>query len=308
METDFVREFATFTETMTYARAAKSLFMSANTLTAHIAKLEEQLGAKLVDSADGGLVLTPAGRVLVRESSAFLSSVDRLKSMCASASETSARLVLVGRTVPQGMSRFDAACQELERRGGTHVELVIGDPALAAADALKQHDDADAAFWTVPRAGGCPDMPDPGEGLGAVLLGSERLVFSAPVGSDLCGKERVRAADLDGHELLCLNDPQHIGGFRVLQGAFAARGARVEMAVTQGTSVYEYLYGSRPDKVCWWNECEVAAGNLDTLPGFRFFQAEGLDIRYDIYLLYRLRSKAASAVAAILAEGAPRAL
>lgn len=82
METDYLRDFMVFSESMSYARASEALFMSHPTLRSHISALEKSIGASLTEKTGGQTVLTPAGRRLVAEGNKILSLVDSISRDC----------------------------------------------------------------------------------------------------------------------------------------------------------------------------------------------------------------------------------
>lgn len=68
--------FLTIAREQNVTRAAEKLFISQSSLSQHIARLEQELGVRLLDRSQNPLVLTPAGKIYQRylESESFLYS------------------------------------------------------------------------------------------------------------------------------------------------------------------------------------------------------------------------------------------
>jgi DNA-binding transcriptional LysR family regulator len=76
METTYLREFVTLTETFNYAAAARQLYISPSSLIRHIGSLEAELGVQLLTRGGGGLSLTDAGLALRNEADNLLEELD----------------------------------------------------------------------------------------------------------------------------------------------------------------------------------------------------------------------------------------
>lgn len=116
MDTAHIGEFLVFTETMNYTQAARQLFVSPSALADHVHKLEDELGARLVEGSTGSLALTPAGRAFVRMAPQVVSDVEALASACRSSMEA-VPLSLAGYTFPADMVVLSGACAEYEPDG-----------------------------------------------------------------------------------------------------------------------------------------------------------------------------------------------
>lgn len=61
MRMSYLHEFVVLTNTMSYTATAKQLFLTQSTLSKHIAALEKDLGAELIEHTGSGVSLTEAG-------------------------------------------------------------------------------------------------------------------------------------------------------------------------------------------------------------------------------------------------------
>lgn len=62
METAYLREYIVFSESMSFARAAKDLFVSPPTLRTHIKQLEAEVGDALLVKHGEKIEFTPVGK------------------------------------------------------------------------------------------------------------------------------------------------------------------------------------------------------------------------------------------------------
>lgn len=78
MELRHLRYFVALAETLSFTRAARSLFISQSTLSQQIADLEHELDAQLVDRTRRKVELTEAGRAALAEARDIIARADRL--------------------------------------------------------------------------------------------------------------------------------------------------------------------------------------------------------------------------------------
>ena len=69
-------EFRMLAQTLHYGRAAQKLYLSQSVLSRHIQDMEKELGAQLFQRGPHGVVLTPAGSYLYRESQMLIQQID----------------------------------------------------------------------------------------------------------------------------------------------------------------------------------------------------------------------------------------
>lgn len=286
MESTYIREFLAFVEDMNYSRAAKRLFISGNALTAHISKLEEELGVKLVAHGPRGLILTPAGQAFIRRADKVLHAIDELTEAC-NAAERSITVRLVGQLLPRPMQTLYQAIKQFEEQTGIPVSIAISDQSTTSLSELLARPQADATFWIRPRNINDDPLGSFPEGTQGTLVETERLLLGIPRDNPLFSKEVVHVADLEGQEFAFTADPGYQEGVGIIADALKRKGVTITASAAQGSTIFEYLYGSLPNRISWWNDSTIELGSLRSIPDFQFTSVEDLDVVYDIYFVYR---------------------
>lgn len=174
----------------TFSAAADALHTVQSNVSSHVANLEKELGAPLVDRAAGRL--TAEGRAVVErarrvqgELAALVADVGALRSDI----RGRVHLGVLGTTgrwlLPTLVTRLDEAHPGIALRVAEGTSATL-EPQLVAGT-------LDLALLTLP-------LPSPE--LVAEPLFDEELLLIAPQSSPLARHERIRLADLDGTELL----------------------------------------------------------------------------------------------------------
>lgn len=83
MTTERLLEFLVLSQTLSYSKAAKKLFMTQSTLSRHIIEMEKELGVRLLERSTHAVSLTSAGRILAQRSDSLIkkseSAANRLR-------------------------------------------------------------------------------------------------------------------------------------------------------------------------------------------------------------------------------------
>lgn len=77
MKTEYLYEFSVLAQTLSFSRAAQALFLSQSTLSKHIQRIEEELGAQLLVRSTHAVSLTEAGRLLARQADGIIRRCSR---------------------------------------------------------------------------------------------------------------------------------------------------------------------------------------------------------------------------------------
>jgi DNA-binding transcriptional LysR family regulator len=174
-----------------FSAAADALSYSQPAVSQQIARLEAQVGVKLLERRHKGIELTPAGEALVRHTERILAQLAEAQVELAEIA-TSARgrlrissfATAAGTIVPLAVSAFRRL------RPGVHVDLQLMDPPQSIP-ALRRGD-FDLA---VVEEGGFEEEPSL-EGLGVERLMDDVLFAALPVDHPLATRRAIALADL----------------------------------------------------------------------------------------------------------------
>ena len=214
MELRQLRYFCKACETRSYTAAAGELFVTEQTISAAVKKLERELGCALLLRGKGGVVPTSAGEVLCEKGTAMLNLA-----------EDAARIIARKRT-ERTCVRFDAVILGIPERG-TFSTQAIDDfcAAYPCIDVeLSEHStekcvkhvlngEADLAFVY-------DDVVD--DELETLHLGDGEVVVAMATDHPLSAAERVTYEDLRGQTILSCG--QGGAAFRALGEQCAMRG------------------------------------------------------------------------------------
>jgi DNA-binding transcriptional LysR family regulator len=186
MELRQLRTFIAVAELRHFARAANLCNLSQPAVSHQIARLEEELGAKLLNRASRQVSLTVAGEVFLEEARRILGAVDRANERMAEVARGAVGRIRLGATATPGLyllppllARFRAEHESYDLR------FEIG-PVHVIAERVARNDlDMAIVAGTLPSA----------ELKARTLLGDD-MVIVAPVGSKLAGAKPFRPEHL----------------------------------------------------------------------------------------------------------------
>ena len=187
-----VRYFTVVAEHRHFGRAAEALRVAQPSLSRQIRRLEQQLGARLLDRTPQGSRLTEAGEVFLPQARALLRSAD------------------------QAAARTRAAAQPSRITVGYTIGLIV---TPAVRQLRREHPDADVQTlhldWNEPREALLEHrvdavvtrLPIRTDGLHVTVLYDEPRVLLVPLDHRLAGKESVTLDDIAGEPIPRLPDP-----------------------------------------------------------------------------------------------------
>ncbi|MGI5404841.1 LysR family transcriptional regulator [Streptomyces sp. CA-135486] len=187
-----VRYFTVVADHLHFGRAAAALHLAQPSLSRQIRRLEQQLGARLLDRTPQGSRLTEAGKVFLPRAEALLRSATQAVASTRAAAEPSR--VTIGYTTGLIVT---PAVRELRRR---HPDADVRTLHLAWNErhaALLDHR-VDAAVTR---------LPFPTDQLHVTVLYDEPRVLVVPLDHRLAGKESVTLDDIADEPLLRVPDP-----------------------------------------------------------------------------------------------------
>jgi DNA-binding transcriptional LysR family regulator len=177
-------------ETGSFSAAARSLHTVQSNISTHVARLERELRATLVDRATGGL--TEEGEVVVHRARFISGELEAIVSDLAALRDEVVGAVRLGCIGTVGRWLVPVLLEELTRRH-PRVRVVVVDATTTSLVPQLLSDRLDLAVVNLP-------VPDP-DVVTDVLFDEDRIVV-APRDHPLAGREEVTLAEVAEHELL----------------------------------------------------------------------------------------------------------
>jgi DNA-binding transcriptional LysR family regulator len=229
MELRQLEYFVAVAEEANFTRAAERVHISQSGVSAQVRRLEQELGATLIDRSGRRATLTAAGEAALDHAREVLGAANAVRQAVDDVAGVLRGRLDVGMVSGCTITPlFDA----LAAFGAAHpgIELsLIEDSSDRLTERLR------AGHVDVALIGAAGHTP---EGLEAFTIASERLVAAAPKGHPLAGREdSCTLAEVTAHPLVCM--PPGTGVRAVLDAACARRGLVPEIA----------LIASAPDAV-----------------------------------------------------------
>jgi DNA-binding transcriptional LysR family regulator len=187
-----VRYFTVVAEHRHFGRAAAALLIAQPSLSRQVQRLEQQLGARLLDRTPQGTALTEAGEVFLPRAKALLRAAEQAAAATRAAAQPS-RIVI-----------------------GYTPGLII---TPAVRQLRRQHPDADVQTlyleWNEPRAAllehrvdaAVTRLPLATDGLHVTILYDEPRALMVPLDHRLAGKESVTLDDIADEPIPKMSDP-----------------------------------------------------------------------------------------------------
>ena len=229
MELRQLEYFIAVAEEANFTRAAERVHISQSGVSAQVRRLEQELGAVLIDRSARTATLTAAGEAALDHARSVLAAARAVRQAVDDVSGVLRGRLQVGMVSGCTMTPlFDA----LAAFGTAHpgIELSLTEDNSDRLTERVRAGDLDVAL--IGAAGKTPD------GLDALTIVSERLVAAAPAGHSLIALgDTCTLAEVSAHPLVCM--PQGTGVRAVLDTACAQRELAPEIA----------LVASAPDAV-----------------------------------------------------------
>jgi DNA-binding transcriptional LysR family regulator len=196
MELHQLRYFVAVVEQRSFTAAAARVHVSQSGVSSQVAKLEQELGQRLLERGPRSLRLTAAGEAVLPIARAVLAGVDRVAEVSDEFSGVVRGRVRMGMIQGCSIPPFLDALADFR---GTHpgVELVLAEDD---SDVLQRRVLAGALDLAL--VGWAGELLD---GLDETTVVDEPVAAVVATGHSIAGRRTVRWADLDDQVLLCLN-------------------------------------------------------------------------------------------------------
>lgn len=196
LKLQMLRYLVALADTGHFGRAAKRCFVSQPTLSTQIRKLETQLGVPLIERRGRQAILTDAGEEIVRRARGVLEEIDQIIEIARYAQDPMVGRLRIGLIPTLGPYLLPHILSELRGRY----------PRLQLLLAERQTDPLLADVRSGKLDAGILALPIDADGLEVQPLFAEPFLVALPPGHRLAKHDALSVEDLDGEELLLLED------------------------------------------------------------------------------------------------------
>ncbi len=212
MELHQLRYFLAIARTASFTRAAEACHVSQPSLSAQVAKLEDELGGPLFERLRSGAKLTARGQVFLPRATEALRQLEQGRGELEDLAGLRRGEVTLGCLPTTGAFLLPPLLREFRRRFPLLTVRLMEESSPNLAKALREGR-VDLALL---------DEAGLGEGIDADLLFREDLWAAVPSGHPLAGQKEIRLAALEGEPFVVMKSGH---GFRkIVLDALAAAG------------------------------------------------------------------------------------
>jgi LysR family hydrogen peroxide-inducible transcriptional activator len=205
-----------------FSRAAEACFVSQPTLSTQIKKLEDELGVQLVERSPRKIMLTPVGEEIAERARLILSDVDQIRAVARRAGDPAdgnLRLGLFPTLAPYLLPHVIPTI----RKQYPNLRLQLAEEKTEDILKMLQQGELDAALLALPIHDDSLDME---------ILFEEPFVLALPGEHPLGKKSRITLDDLNGSELLLLDEGHCLREHALEVCALAGAHERVDFHAT----------------------------------------------------------------------------
>ena len=185
-----------------FSKAAEACFVSQPTLSTQIKKLEDELGVQLVERSPKNIMLTPVGEDIAERARQVLADIEQLRQVARRSGNPAQGTLRLG-LFPTLAPYFLPHVVPNLRRKYPQLSLQLAEEKTDDILKMLQRGELDAALLALPIAD---------DGLETEILFEEPFVLALPSDHELASADRVRLEDLDGRELLLLEEGHCLRG------------------------------------------------------------------------------------------------
>jgi LysR family hydrogen peroxide-inducible transcriptional activator len=179
-----------------FSKAAEACFVSQPTLSTQIKKLEEELGVQLVERAPKMIMLTPVGEEIAERARLVLNDIDQIRAVARRSSNPAEGVLRLG-LFPTLAPYFLPHVVPSVRQKYPRLRLQLAEEKTEDILRLLRRGELDAGVLALPVSG---------EGMEMEVLFEEPFVLALPGGHPLVKHGNVSIQDLQGAELLLLEE------------------------------------------------------------------------------------------------------
>lgn len=205
-----------------FSKAADACFVSQPTLSTQIKKLEEELGVQLVERSPKNIMLTPVGMEIAERARLVLSDIDQIRAVARRSGNPADGVIRLG-LFPTLAPYFLPHVVPGVRAKYPNLRLQLAEEKTETILTMLKQGELDAGLLALP-------IND--DGLELEVLFEEPFVVAVPGDHELAGRAEITLADLDGVELLLLEEGHCLREHALEVCALAGAHERVDFHAT----------------------------------------------------------------------------
>lgn len=287
MNSIYLKEFITLSNSLNYAKAAEDLFISQSALRAHMRILEGEMGVQLLAKYNNILELTPAGRLLLTRARNVTNLIDETIDECRTLEKNSTSLVV-------GMldyAPFEEILGEtrdavLDRYPESQIDFLFRYSTYANLAAIAEHK-VDITLYPRVRGvseTGCSDDWDFPSNIKVLQFSTESMLFWRRKHNTLVDKDFAEAKDCSGQTLFLGNTDNMISsGTRIVE-RFNQLNAPISMNCQPFSSYSDYILSTPCDG--FGIVIEALHPLLRSWSDYKVFALKDLSLVVDMLILY----------------------
>jgi LysR family hydrogen peroxide-inducible transcriptional activator len=179
-----------------FSKAADACFVSQPTLSTQIKKLEDELGVQLVERSPKMIMLTPVGEEIAERARLVLNDIEQIRLLARRSSNPADGVLRLG-LFPTLAPYFLPHVVPGVRKRYPNLRLQLAEEKTEDLLRLLRQGQLDAALLALPVSG---------EGLEVEVLFEEPFILALPSGHPLAKRKEITLEDLEGAELLLLEE------------------------------------------------------------------------------------------------------
>lgn len=289
METAYLREYIVFSESMSFARAAKDLFVSPPTLRTHIKQLEAEVGDALLVKHGEKIEFTPVGKLFLKHAHEITKMSESALEECRAYAQNSTALLMRSYNYPPLEDLIYSVRRKfLKERPEKSVNIRFVSGIDREYDFMLEKK-ADISLIVSlegsenPYQGTGIDDPAKAIPLSTLFWKNERGVLWINEGNPLFDKEKIFLSDLEGMRFILPYNEKMIAAADRMKQLFAEHGVHIQTENTPFESYEEYFFSELPNGFGLALYRDPSSHHYP--PGMRIFELEDLKFTANLYLI-----------------------
>jgi LysR family hydrogen peroxide-inducible transcriptional activator len=205
-----------------FSKAADACFVSQPTLSTQIKKLEDELGVQLVERSPKNIMLTPVGEEIAQRARLVLSDIDQIRAVARRSGNPADGVLRLGLFPTLAPYYLPHVVPGLRTRY-PNLRLQLAEEKTESIVTQLKQGELDAGLLA---------LPINEDGLDIEILFEEPFVVALPADHELARKKTIDMSDLEGAELLLLEEGHCLREHALEVCALAGAHERVDFHAT----------------------------------------------------------------------------